>query len=67
MKKKREIIVTVAAVLVVLTGHVPLGTSSVPAGQEPLLALSSTNFSEFEKAFDGEAGVSRLVLLASPT
>ncbi len=67
MKKKRAIIVTVAAVLVLLAGTYLWGPSSVPAGQEPLLALSGTNFSEFEKAFDGETGVTRLVLLVSPT
>ena len=41
--------------------------SSAPRGQEPLLALSSANFSEFENAFDASADVPRLVLLLSPT
>jgi len=67
MKKKRAIVVTIAAVLVLLSVAYLWGPSSVPAGQEPLLALSSTNFSEFEKAFDSNTGVPRLVLLLSPT
>jgi len=67
MKKKRAIVVTIAAVLVLLAVAYLWGPSSVPAGQEPLLALSSTNFSEFEKAFDSNTDVPRLVLLLSPT
>jgi len=43
------------------------GPSGAPAGQQPLLALSSANFGEFEKAFDANADVPRLLLLVSPT
>jgi hypothetical protein len=67
MKRKRAIAMTVVAVLVLLAVAYLWGPSSVPAGQEPLLALSNRNFSEFVKAFDGDAGVPRLVLLVSPT
>jgi hypothetical protein len=67
MKKKRAIVVTTAAVLVLLAVAYLWGPSSVPAGQEPLLGLTATNFSEFEKAFDSSADVPRLVLLLSPT
>jgi len=67
MKKKRATVVTAAAVLLLLAFAYLWGPSSVPAGQEPLLALTSTNFSEFEKAFDSDTGAPRLVLLLSPT
>jgi hypothetical protein len=43
------------------------GPSSVPHGQEPLVALSNANFSEFENAFDGDLDTPQLVLLLSPT
>jgi hypothetical protein len=43
------------------------GPSSVPRGQEPLVALSNTNFSDFENAFDRDSDAPRLVLLLSPT
>jgi hypothetical protein len=39
----------------------------VPPGQEPLLTLTNTNFSDFQKAFDDGADAPRLVLLLSPT
>src|SRR6266849_3924228 len=52
MTEKRAIVVTTAAVLVLLVVAYLWGPSSVPAGQEPLLRLSGTNFSDFEKAFD---------------
>src|ERR1700758_1479841 len=67
MKGKRAIVVTVTAVLVVLAVASLWSPSSAPAGQEPLLALSSTNFSEFEETFDGDTSAPRLVLLLSPT
>jgi hypothetical protein len=67
MKKQRAIILAVAAVLVALAIGYLWGPSSAPPGQEPLLALSSANFSQFESAFDAETDVPRLVLLLSPT
>jgi hypothetical protein len=57
----------VAAVLVLLAIFYFWGPSSVPPGQEPLLTLSSTNFSDFQKAFDADVDAPRLVLLLSPT
>jgi len=66
MKGKRLIGAEVAAV--VLLGAAYLwGPGSAPSGQEPVLTLSESNAGDFEKAFDGEAGVPRLVLLLSPT
>jgi hypothetical protein len=65
--KKRAILLAIAAVLVVLGIAYLWGPGSAPPGQPPVLALSGTNFGEFEKAFDGESDVPRMVLLLSPT
>jgi hypothetical protein len=67
MKRKRLIGVGVAAVLVLLAAVYLWGPSSAPRGQDPLVTLSEGNLGEFEKAFDDEADVPRLVLLLSPT
>lgn len=65
--KKRAITLLVAAIVLLLLAVYLWGPSSVPAGQEPLLTLTSANFNEFENAFDRDADVPRLVLLLSPT
>jgi len=67
MTKKRAIVLALAAALLLLLVVYLWGPSSVPAGQRPLLTLSRANFSEFEKAFDADAQVPRLLLLLSPT
>ncbi len=67
MKTKRLIGFAVAAVLVLLVAAYLWGPGSTPRGQESVLTLSLTNFGEFEKAFDAETAVPRLVLLLSPT
>ncbi|HXY14615.1 MAG TPA: hypothetical protein VEI26_08960 [Terriglobales bacterium] len=67
MSWKRAIVLALAAVLVLLGVRYLWGPSSVPPGQEPLVTLSSANFSEFERAFDADADIPRLVLLISPT
>jgi hypothetical protein len=67
VKKKRLIGVAVAAVLVLLTAAYLWGPGSAPSGQQSVVTLSEGNFGEFEKAFDAEIGVPRLVLLLSPT
>lgn len=64
---KRIVFLVAAAIVVLLLAVYLWGPSSVPAGQEPLLTLSSANFSQFENAFDCDADVPRLVLLLSPT
>ncbi len=66
MKKKRAIVGVGAVVLLLAVAYL-WGPSSVPAGQQPLLGLTRTNFGEFEKAFDADTSVPRLVLLVSPT
>lgn len=67
MKTKRAILVAVVAVFVLLVAIYLWGPSSVPRGQQPLVALSAMNFSEFETTFDADADVPRLLLLLSPT
>ena len=65
--KKRVLVLAATAILVLLAAVYLWGPSSVPAGQEPLVRLTSANFNEFENAFDRDANVPRLVLLLSPT
>jgi len=67
MSWKRAIVLAVAAVLVLVGVRYLWGPSSVPPDQEPLITLSSANFSEFERAFDADTDIPRLVLLLSPT
>jgi len=65
--KKKSIVLAVIAVVLLLAVVYLWGPSSVPPGQEPLVALSNANFSDFENVFDGDLGTPRLVLLLSPT
>jgi hypothetical protein len=65
--KKRAVVRAVTVALVLMAAFYLWGPSSVPPGQEPLVALSNANFSEFENAFEGDSDASRLVLLLSPT
>ena len=67
MRKKRIIGLVLAAVLALLAIAYLWGPATVPAGQQPLVTLSSANFAEFEKAFDADAAAPRLLLLLSPT
>jgi hypothetical protein len=64
---KRVIVLAVIAVVLPLAAMYLWGPSSVPRGQEPLVVLSNTNFSDFENAFDRGSDAPRLVLLLSPT
>jgi len=67
MKKERLIGVAGAAILVLLAVAYLWGPGSAPRGQEPVVTLSEGNHGEFEKAFDADTDVPRLVLLLSPT
>ena len=67
MKRKRLIGVAVAAVLVLLAAVYMWRPGSAPRGQDPVVTLSEENLGEFEKVFDAETDVPRLVLLLSPT
>jgi hypothetical protein len=67
MKRKRLIGMGVAAVLVMLAAVYLWSPGSAPRGQNPVVTLSEGSLVEFEKAFDAETDVPRLVLLLSPT
>ena len=67
MKRNGLIGVAVTAVLVLLAAAYLWGPGSAPRGQQPVVTLSEGNFGEFEKAFDSEADLPRMVLLLSPT
>jgi len=67
MKRKRLIGMGVAAVLGLLAAIYLWDPGSAPRGQDPVVTLSEGNLGEFEKAFDAETNVPRLVLLLSPT
>ena len=67
MKKKRAIILALAGIALLLTARYLWLPGNTPKGQEPLGSLSGQNISEFEKAFDADVDVPRLVLLLSPT
>jgi hypothetical protein len=67
MKKERLIGIAAAAILVLLAVAYLWGPGSAPRGQEPVVTLSEGNPGEFEKAFDADTDVPRLVLLLSPT
>jgi len=64
---KRIAIVAVIVFVLLWAALYLWGPSSVPRGQEKLVTLSDTNFSDFQNAFDADANVPRLVLLLSPT
>jgi len=65
--KKKVIVLALTAVVLLLTVLYFWGPSSAPSGQAPFVALSNTNFSDFENAFNGDFDSPRLVLLLSPT
>lgn len=65
--KKTLTTASVLCALLLFVGFYLWGPSEVPAGQQPLLTISSANFGEFQKAFDVQADGHRVVLLVSPT
>jgi hypothetical protein len=65
--KRKGLIGVMATVVLALVAVYLWGPGSVPSGQPPVVALSEGNLGEFEKAFDAETGVPRLVLLLCPT
>ena len=67
MKRNRLIGVGVMAVLVLVAVAYLWGPGSAPRGQDPVVTLSKGNLGEFEKTFDIDTDVPRLVLLLSPT
>ncbi|HLW82694.1 MAG TPA: hypothetical protein VKS20_11725 [Candidatus Acidoferrales bacterium] len=67
MKKRLTVLALVAAVVLLAAIYFLQGPGAVPAGQQPLTTLTSTNAGAFEAAFDANARLPRLVLLLSPT
>jgi hypothetical protein len=68
MKMKKGAVVIAALAGVLLSAGLYLwGPSKTPPRQKPLLALSTTNFSQFENAFDEVADAPQMILLLSPT
>lgn len=65
--KKRIIVLGLVALAVLFASVYLRGPGTVPAGQKPVVTLSSANISGFEGAFDADENVPRLVLLLSPT
>jgi hypothetical protein len=67
MKKLLSILAVFVLVgLLALGRHVYSGETA-PAGQPPLVALTSTNFDQLRAAFNAASGEVRIVLLLSPT
>ena len=65
---KKKLIVAAVAVMVVVLGTVYLWMpGKVPADQQSLVTLSSSNIGQFESNFDSGTNVPRLILLFSPT
>lgn len=67
MKSKRLVVSAIVLVLILLAVFYLWGPGTVPAGQQPLVTLSSANFDEFAKTFDANTAAARLLLLVSPT
>lgn len=67
MKTKRIAIFAVIVVLILLAAFYLWGPGTVPAGQQPLVTLSSANFTDFENAFNADSQVPGILFLASPT
>jgi outer membrane lipopolysaccharide assembly protein LptE/RlpB len=66
MKKSLYILAVVFVGLLALGWHFR-GGEKVPAGQPPLLSLTSANFDQLRAAFNDASGDVRIVLLLSPT
>ncbi len=67
MKAKRVAAFAVVATLMLMAILFVRGPGTVPVGQQPLLALSTANLGEFDKAFEAGENAPRLILLVSPT
>jgi hypothetical protein len=67
MTRKVAIRLAICVVLLLAIAFYLRRPSAAPAGQEPLLTLSSANISDFQKWFDAQADDLRLILLLSPT
>ena len=67
MKKSLSIVGALVAVALLTLGQHFYGGERVPAGQPPLLSLTSANFDQLRSSFNEATGDVRIVLLLSPT
>jgi hypothetical protein len=67
VKKRLGIVAVLVNVGLLVLGWHLYGGSAVPAGQPPLVSLTSTNFEQLRASFNASAGQVRVVLLLSPT
>lgn len=66
MSRKRITWLSVIAITGVFLYYL-YGGSSAPAGQPPLVQLSSSNLASLKDAFNGSASSVRVLVLVSPT
>ncbi len=66
MKRKRIILFAAIAIAGFFLYYL-YGGSTTPAGQQPLVRLTSSNISALKDAFNGSANSVRLLVLVSPT
>lgn len=67
MKKRLSILAVLVLVALLALGWHIYGGGKVPAGQPPLVSLTSTSFDQVRTAFNAASGEVRIVLLLSPT
>lgn len=67
MKKRLSIVALLLIIALLALGRYFYGGSTVPAGQPPLVSLTSANFDQLRAAFNAASGEVRIVLLLSPT
>jgi hypothetical protein len=67
MKKHLSIVALLMFIGLLALGRYFHGGSTVPAGQPPLVSLTSANFDQLRAAFNATSGEVRVVLLLSPT
>ena len=64
---KKQLLLLVLAAFVIFAADYFLQPGAPPPGQQPVLSLSSGNFSAFQQAFDEDPATPHLLLLLSPT
>lgn len=67
MKRSLSILALLAIVGFLVLGWHFYGGARVPAGQPPLMLLTSSNFDRLRTSFNAASGEVRIVLLLSPT
>jgi hypothetical protein len=67
MKKLLSILAVLVLVGLLALGRHFYSGETVPAGQPPLISLTSTNFDQLRAAFNAASDEVRIVLLLSPT